>query len=289
MKKYLLMGTFVIFSISVLIHFTGCSGKSALSGDIVYGDGKIKKENRNIYNISAVKLDTFFDLNIETGKEDSLSIKCEKNLLPYIATETDNGRLIINTRSGIKIKATRKVLLKLTVKRLNTIVLNGSGNINVANFRGNNISIIGRSSGSIETGKIKADKINLIQDGSGSLRIKRGECAEMKITLSSSGVINAGRVVCEQLNAHISSSGYVKINKGRTKEQYVSVTGSGSYMAIHFESFNSEVKLTSSGNAQVKAKSKLSASLTGTGNLYYKGKPFIQQKCSGQGKVINKN
>lgn len=74
---------------------------------------------------------------------------------------------------------------------------------------------------------------------------------------------------------------------GAVTEQEVELSGSGNYKAKELFSENCEIKISGSGNGEVRAANILEAEVNGSGNITYFGNPeFIESSINGSGRLI---
>ena len=93
------------------------------------------------------------------------------------------------------------------------------------------------------------------------------------------------------VKALISGSGNIYTNRtvtGISKVEAV-ISGSGDFQGFGFNTNNSDVLISGSGNVETTASEALSIKISGSGNVYYKGFPAINTNITGSGNVINRN
>ena len=72
---------------------------------------------------------------------------------------------------------------------------------------------------------------------------------------------------------------------GRVDDQYVSISGAGSYNAERLQTATATVSVSGVGNVIVNAQRKLRASISGAGVIEYIGDPQVTENVSGMGRV----
>lgn len=213
----------------------------------IKGSGNVVEETRAVSGVSGVNLSTIGHLTIEVGDTESLRIEAEDNLMEYIETEVNNGRLTIGHRdpTRISLRATKPVNYFLTVTGLDTIMVT--------------------SSGDIEVGDLETDVLSVEIDSSGDVTL---------------GVVNA-----DTLEVDIDSSGNLDIAGGQVEAQYITIDSSGSYSAQDLQSAEAEVRLTSGGSATIWVLNHLEANLSSSGDLRYRGNPTVDATTTSSGDV----
>jgi hypothetical protein len=216
------------------------------NGETVRGSGTVTEETRTISNLSSVELALPGTLHITMGGSESLRIEAEDNLLEYIRTEVNYGKLVIGSRQGINIQPTHPVHYYLTVTELSSILISSSGNIEADNLQSDSFSI----------------------------------------TISSSGDVSISRLDCTSLHVIISSSGNLDIQGGQVQKQEINISSSGEYRARKLESVSANVILTSSGEATIRVSDHLTGRLSSSGNINYIGNPDVNVSKTSSGRPI---
>ncbi len=94
------------------------------------GDGKIKKEIRELPAFSAVAVDGAFDVRIVCGKKQSLEITADANLLPVITTTVKAKTLYIDTSRSICTKS--DLLVTIAIPDIGQADLGGAADMNIS-------------------------------------------------------------------------------------------------------------------------------------------------------------
>lgn len=212
----------------------------------IRGSGSVIQEERPISHFSGVTLATFGNLYIEVGDEEKLVIEAQENLLPYFETTVTGEVLKIKTRDGVNLTPTAPVNFYLTVKKLDTLVLAGSGNIEVSALRADKFSVELSGSGDIEIASITADNLEVQISGSGTLRASGGRAGKQEVTISGSGKYEARDLQSNEADVTISGSGSMTINVRQHLK--VNISGSGSVRYVGSPALD---KLTVSGTGTV--------------------------------------
>jgi hypothetical protein len=240
----LVAGVLVFSILACTVTTNGGTGSQT-----VRGSGTVVEENRNVSNLSGVKLTMPGTLYITMGNGESLRIEAEDNLLQYIQTDVRAGTLSIQTRQGINLQATRPIKYYLTADRLNAIVIS--------------------SSGDVEIGDLESESFSVTITGSGDLSIASLEGTSLQV--------------------NISSSGNVDIPAGQVQQQKIIISSSGEYRARDLVSAEAEVTLSSSGTATVRVSDRLSGRLSSSGEIYYIGNPEVNVRRTSSGRAVQIN
>ena len=221
----------------------GCAGVVTPSGETV-------TETREVTSFDSVSLTGIGTLTIKPGSTASLTVKADKNLMPFIKTEVVGSELEISINAGARILkwgGSDDPVYELTAPSIIGITNTGSGTIEGGPFSGGSFTI----------------------DDTGS------------------GAIDLGDVDVLSLNTEITGSGKVSIGGGVTGAQVVEVSGSGSFEAPDLESKVATVRVSGSGSVELWATEGLDANVSGSGGVSYWGTPRITEESSGSGKITS--
>lgn len=92
----------------------------------------------------------------------------------------------------------------------------------------------------------------------------------------------------ELISGVLSGSGNAYIG-GSASRQEITLNGSGSFFGFDQPSEKSSLRLSGSGNAEVRLTDSLQAQILGSGSVFYKGSPEVERSGAGSGSVVNAN
>lgn len=217
--------------------------------ETIKGNGKSKTETRQVDNFTSLASQGSMDVFITYGSNNSITVEADENLIPYIETKVDDGKLIIRTKKNVNLKSTSKTVVKLSMTTVNSIQQSGSGNV--------------YGSGAFSSDR----KTDVAVSGSGNL----------KLDFSS----------FKDLDLSVSGSGNVDLKSGSTNSLSAKISGSGNIDCSTVSSKDVDAKISGSGNIKVYASNSLDAKISGSGNVLYKGDvQNISSKIVGSGKVM---
>lgn len=238
------MKKFVTLSL-VLLLTASCS---AQWGKGIKGNGKKVTIDRNIGEYDALAVSGWFDVDLVDGKEGNLTLEGEENLLEYIITEVDNGKLVIKVEKGVNLKPSSwndGIRITVPVESINAVSMSGSGDI------------VGKKT-------IKASNFKTAMSGSGD------------ITLA---------IETESITAAMSGSGDMNLS-GSTRDFEATISGSGDIKAYDLEAENVEATVSGSADIKVTANESIKARVSGSGDISYRGNPGkVDTKTSGSGDI----
>jgi len=233
-----------IFAFVLLCSF---NATAQWSTEKVQGNGNVISKKINTADYDKILVSGSFDVNLVDGKEGSITIEGEENLIGLITIESNGGQLKIYPQKGKQIRVSngKKILITVPFQTLNELSVTGSGNV-------------------IAKSTIKSTDFSTKLTGSGNL------------------VLN---VDIENLEAKLTGSGNFEI-KGRASTLDCKVTGSGNFRSYDLKSSNVDASVSGSGNSEVYCSGNLQAHVTGSGDIHYKGDPKKKEtKVSGSGTI----
>jgi Putative auto-transporter adhesin, head GIN domain len=211
------------------------------------GSGNIVKQTRSVSGFEKIDINGSGRLYIQQGDNESLEIETDDNLLPLIKTYVRGGVLNIKPKFFSRLKPSRPIIYRLSLKSLSLL----------------------RSSGSVD---IFSDSL---------------ESSELEVVLSGSSDSEIDRLVSNTFNLTISGSGEITIKHGQINNQTISISGSGVFLNRDSKSDNVSVEVSGSGSAIVWVTDVLNIEISGSGNLSYYGRPKINSDISGSGIIRN--
>ena len=211
----------------------------------VVGNGHSITEQRNVRDAKRILLSGNFDVELTPGSTTSLKIDADDNLLPYIITDEEGGKLIIKTRDNTNLSSHNGIKVRISTDKIEDISISGAGSIKgMDKFTG-------------------SDALSLGVSGAGSIHLD----------------VNTPKV-----SAHLSGVGSIDIS-GETKDADIHISGVGSFKGSNLKTENMKVQLSGTGSAYVFASTSLDVSISGIGSVNYSGNPTLTQSVSGMGSV----
>jgi hypothetical protein len=205
-------------------------------------------EQRNLTGFTGVETHGSVDIIASQGNY-NIKIEADQNLLQYVETNIENGRLIVRFKDGISLMHFNGAKVYVTAPELNAFETHGSGNIS-------------------SQGKISdKNKIDIAISGSGDIQLEL-DCPEIKTGTHGSG--------------NITLSGETKNLSSRT-------SGSGDVKAANLKAESVKVSIHGSGDTEVFASESLAADISGSGDVHYKGAPKVNTSVHGSGSVTKMN
>lgn len=238
-KKYLTLA---------LIIAAGSEFTSANIKSTVVNSRIIKTDDeRQVSGFSGITVSGRHNVYITMANTESLRLEGDADAINEIETKVENGVLKIRNKKQMNNRSwnnTGKVNIYIQAKSLNSLVLSGSGNVEVTGkvktaSLNNTIS----GSGSI-TVNMDVENYNAVISGSGEVSAK-GFAKNAKITISGSGDFDGRNLKTSNANAKVSGSGDISIIADKQLDAAMSGSGDIKY------SGNASVNFTKSGSGNI--------------------------------------
>jgi hypothetical protein len=116
----------------LLAQLAACSEFTAVDDccGIVAGSGRLAVATRPMADIEAVSIGGQGRLVIERGRQASLSITAEDNILPLLVAEVSGKRLTIRPAAGVELRPRREIVYRLRVRE-QVVDIDASGAVQV--------------------------------------------------------------------------------------------------------------------------------------------------------------
>jgi hypothetical protein len=190
----------------------------------IKGNGKIVAEKRTTAGYDEISVAGFFDVVLVSGKEGTITIKGEENLLPYVKVEVKDNVLHIYTEKNINISTKEDLVLTVPFEQISAVSLSGSGDVESKNtIVANTFKAKLSGSGDLKL-DVKATNFEANLNGSGDV-ILTGNSDSFTSKISGSGDVDAVNLIAKKANVTISGSGDMKVNC--SDSLYARVSGSG--------------------------------------------------------------
>ncbi len=190
----------------------------------VVGNGHEASEARHVQGeFTSVELAGSADVNILLTNVQSVNVASDENIVPLIETNVVNGRLIVSSKPNTSYTATNGVIVTVGIKSLDHVILSGSGNMQVANMSGPDLSIDLPGSGHL-TAEGSVDHLSISLPGSGNVLCNQLKAHTADVTLPGSGTITL--FADQSLKADLAGSGTIRY-EGNPAQVTKNVTGSG--------------------------------------------------------------
>ncbi len=212
MKKY-----FTLLILALALFFTGCSLSHS-----VKGSGITTTEDRTAGYISKIDITGDFTININCGKQDSIKVEAEDNILPFIVTKVEDENLTITTKEDIT--ALREIRITVNLHDLKELDSDGKSKIKVNDIRTDELDVSANEEGVIEL-EGKVDELNITIDDDAKVLAKSVITKRTYVSIYGDGraEVNARKY----LDAKVNGKGVIDY-WGNPEEISIKASGGGS-------------------------------------------------------------
>ncbi|HPM24589.1 MAG TPA: head GIN domain-containing protein [Phycisphaerae bacterium] len=205
------------FILALCLAASGCSASLLFT---VFGDGVAKTENRTVADFTQLELLGSGRVEVTMGELGPLEITADENILPYVETKVENGRLYISPERVLQ--TVTPLVIQVTVPNVRNVRITGTGEIVVSGIDNTymSASVIG-------TGVITLDgqTETLVVDLNGAGRVSAGALAANDVSIEIDGVGTADVQAAQTLDVVIAGSGVVTYSGAPTITQNITGTG----------------------------------------------------------------
>ena len=249
------------------------------------GSGVVREESRPVANFSRLVVALPATITLSQGTTESLTISADDNLLPLMATRVEGGELVIEGDKSRGFTTRKEIKIRLTVKSLNGISIKGSGDVFGDVLKSDKFDIAIAGSGDVKFKAIRADQFSIGIKGSGDVAIDALESKTVETSIMGSGDIKLPAIQATQVSISVKGSGDV-MAAGNADKVDIEIMGSGDVRARKLIARETGVRIMASGDADVYAKEKLTASVSGSGDIRYSGSPTnVSRTVKGSGSI----
>lgn len=204
--------------LTCVVLLTGCHYHFELGG--IQGSGVKASNVREVGEFTGIEVRCSADVRVHDGKEQSVTVEGDDNLLELITTEVKDNMLIVSSTEPISTRI--GITVSVNVQQLESIHVMGSGDVRVEDVDAATLTLSINGSGDIDASGT-AEKVDLEIQGSGDADLSNLITSDATVQVSDSGdvIVHA----TENLSATINGSGDIHY-KGKPNVQQ-NVTGSG--------------------------------------------------------------
>lgn len=193
---------------SLALMLAACDGLNNSTINSIEGSGNITTKVRTVSDFSRIQINLGADLVLTQGESESLTVEADDNLMQYIETKVEGGKLIVTTPDNTSLSPSQSIQLSVSFEELTNININGSSNITAEG--------------------LDLDELAISFSGSGSTKLS-GSVDEQDITIRGMATIHNYDLTCDEVTIDISGSGTIEVTAEDTLD--VTVAGMGS---VHY-------------------------------------------------------
>ena len=210
---------------SALLMFALVAGLSAK----VVGSGNVVSETRSVSGFHGVELSSSGEVIVTQGDTEGVVIEAEDNLLPIIETKvTEGGVLHLGFKPNQEVHYTKRLVFKVAVKTLDSLVLAGSGKIESKALTTDHFTIDLVGSGDLTVGQLETDALKVNLAGTGDVKLS-GKATHQSVNLAGSGGYLAADLKTGAATVSLAGAGDCELAASETLDVDISGSGDVSY------------------------------------------------------------
>lgn len=214
------------------------------------GNGIVKQEERFVTTFYAIENTTQVDVKVTSDSVYYIEVIADENLLGVIETSVRDNKLTIGMDNDRCINTDNSMTVNIHMPLLESLILSGSGNIDIYDFDCSSMQIVNSGSGKIDVVNLfSTNKVEIELYGSGSIYVW-GKAREGEYILSGSGDILADNLKVDECVVWNSGSGNVYCYA----YDYLTATLSGSGDIIYSGDPKFKVPPVDNGSGEIRSR-----------------------------------
>lgn len=205
---------------------------ASFSGPMEFGSGKHRtrgsgvkvEKQRALPAFSKLRIDGPIDVQLTQADADQATVIADDNIEPLIETVVDGDSLVVRLKREAGFTTRSAPQVRLEVRALQAIAINGSGDLQVERFKGDSLGLNIVGSGDVQLGLVELKELAVSINGSGDVRLA-GRAEQQAWTVSGSGDVDARALSGRAARVSIHGSGDVSL--GVVEQLDVQLSGSG--------------------------------------------------------------
>jgi hypothetical protein len=260
------MQNFKIFTFLLLVSFSLSSCLDMFTSG-VEGSGIVSKKAYNFSGFSKISIATGINAMVTIGKEESITVEADDNLLELIEVKVSGDELSVSLKKNVS--NYKQLNVYITAKEIDGLTASSAANISVDSLIRTEKLVCRASSAAKINFSAKADQI--------------------EANTSSSGQINMDNLVAQTARFETSSGASISVTKGTTIDLFANASSGSRFSASGLESQNCDAQASSGSTMNVYVLKKLSADASSGGGVYYKGSPNVERMKTSSGGNVSKD
>lgn len=226
----------------IIFLLPGCEWSSQET-KTVQGTGKKARQERPIKDVDELQISGVGKVIITQGDTESLIIKGDELVLPYITSEVDDGTLYIRPQNDLQLRSKSEIVYVITVKNIKEIGVSGALEVQAESLNVDNLKLECSGTSRVQMA-IDVDKLKVHICGSSKIYLE-GEAKKQKVEASGSAQYDAGTLQSDR--AKIQAEDACRVTIAVRKKLHVKSSG----VSVVSYKGNPHVKVHSSGASSV--------------------------------------
>ncbi|NTW39162.1 MAG: DUF2807 domain-containing protein [Cellulomonadaceae bacterium] len=187
--------------------------------------GKQTTQERDVADVTSVRLLTSGTLTVEEGGTPSLTVTAGENVLGRLTSDVRDGVLVLGVDGSSLGAMTGSISYHLVVDRLDAVTVEGSGDVTADAATGTRLDVAVRGSGDVTVSGVDVRSVAVAIAGSGDVSLA-GRADDQAVVIEGSGDYLAASLATRDATVSVEGSGDVDVDATGTLD--VRIAGSGS-------------------------------------------------------------
>ena len=194
----------ILFALFVITTSSGCRLHLLPLFDGIKGSGKIVDETRQVPAFSALQVHNIVQATYEPADVASLSIRCDDNLLPFIDTRVEDGKLVIELKPNSSISPTNGIVATVKGPAVTRFEAAGASKIQATVQPTDRLFAAAQGASEVNLDGIAVRELHLEAEGASKLRAT-GQASQAQLTVAGASKIDAAEL--QATTATVEASG----------------------------------------------------------------------------------
>lgn len=190
----------------------------------IEGSGTVIDDARSPGPFTRLVVNGPMEVRVRAADTDSVTVHADDNIAPLIETVVQAGTLTVGLRPGSSFRTRTKLQVRLRARRLEAVVLRGSGDVRVDRAEADVFEATLQGSGDIVVERLQAKTVAISLAGNGDVRLS-GTAGSVGAVIDGSGDLHLADLVAQQVAVRIRGSGDARVHA--TDDLKVDIDGSG--------------------------------------------------------------
>lgn len=226
-------GKALLLVVLVLVCGSACSGGGGGGpggvAQVILGSGVVVEEDRTVSGFERVVHATEGALRISQGAGESLRVRADDNLLPFLLSSVSSGTLQLRTASNVDLRPTQTIEFLLGATSMEGVDLRGIGSVQATDLTTNRLVLNGSGLGQILVSNLTATELDVDLGGFVSAT-GSGNVDLLAVTLAGFGKVDAPDIQCREAHLRLDGEGDATVRVSDVL--VVTITSSGSVYYI---------------------------------------------------------
>ena len=198
------------------------------TGSMVEGSGAMIDDARAVSGYTRIVVSVPVDVQLKHTGAEKVVVRADDNIASMIETRVDGGRLYIETKKDASFRTRSAVSVQVEFKQLDSLRLNGSGDVLADDVKAGIFEGMIHGSGSVRIGKLEAETVAVSVAGSGSFNA-RGRADKVGFVIDGSGDVLAEDLQAKSAAVRIAGSGDARVYATDTLQARIAGSGDVRY------------------------------------------------------------